>query len=171
MLHAFVLFIYGEKLFNQNHQIDKLYDTLVKIISKTNNWQKLIQISEKALKFKLINKEVYSINKSIALYEISKIKMYSEMSESINLIEKSLKLRQYFPPYVILYVDLLIADNKFSKAKKILQKAWLNAPHSDYKIKIKSQSQNTAHPLKFIKLGTRKREYVNSVEAKGSIDL
>ncbi len=130
-------FIYGEKLFNQNHQIDKLYDTLVNIISKTNNWQKLIQISEKAFKFKLINKEVYSIDKSIALYEISKIKMHSEMSESINLIEKSLKLRQYFPPYINLYIDLLIADNKFSKAKKILQKAWLNSPHPDYKIKIK----------------------------------
>ena len=133
-------FIYGEKLFNQNHQIDKLYDTLVNIISKTNNWQKLIQINEKAFKFKLINKEVYYINKSIALYEISKIKMYSEISESINLIEKALKLKQYFAPYVFLYVDLLIEDNKFSKAKKFLQKAWLNSPHPDFKTKIKSLS-------------------------------
>ena len=133
-------FIYGEKLFNQNHQIDKLYDTLVSIISKTNNWQKLIQINEKAFKFKLINKEVYCINKSIALYEISKIKMYSEISESINLIEKALKLKQYFAPYVFLYVDLLIEENKFSKAKKFLQKAWLNSPHPDFKTKIKSLS-------------------------------
>ena len=43
-------FIYGEKLFNENHQIDKLYETLITIISKTNNWQKLIEINEKSLK-------------------------------------------------------------------------------------------------------------------------
>ena len=130
-------FIYGEKLFNQNHQIDKIYDTLVNIISKTNNWQKLIQINEKAFKFKLIHKEVYSTNKSIALYEIAKIKMYSEITESINLIERALKIKQYFSPYVVLYVDLLIEDNKLLKAKKFLQKAWLNAPHPYFKTQIK----------------------------------
>ena len=130
-------FIYGEKLFNQNHQIDKIYDTLVNIISKTNNWQKLIQINEKAFKFKLIHKEVYSTNKSIALYEIAKIKMYSEITESINLIERALKIKQYFSPYVVLYVDLLIEDNKLLKAKKFLQKAWLNSPHPYFKTQIK----------------------------------
>jgi len=108
-------FIYGEKLFNQNHQIDKLYDTLVSIISKTNNWQKLIQINEKAFKFKLINKEVYCINKSIALYEISKIKMYSEISESINLIEKAFYLFSYsrFNRSFYWFIRNSLGDNEF----------------------------------------------------------
>ena len=33
-------FIYGEKLFNINPKINKLYDTLMNVIGKTNNWQK-----------------------------------------------------------------------------------------------------------------------------------
>ena len=115
-------FIYGEKLFNLNHQIDKIYDTLVKIISKTNNWHKLIQINEKAFKFRLIDKETYSVNKSIALYEISIIKRHSALKDSINLIEKALKLRQYFPPYVCHYIELLIENNNLLKAKKYLYK-------------------------------------------------
>ena len=32
-------FIYGEKLFNENNQIDNIYETLINIISKTNNLQ------------------------------------------------------------------------------------------------------------------------------------
>ena len=130
-------FIYGEKLFNLNHQIDKIYDTLVKIISKTNNWHKLIQINEKAFQFRLIDKETYSINKSIALYEISIIKKQSALKDSINLIEKALKLREYFPPYVGHYVELLIENNNLLKAKKYLYKSWRHFPHPDYRSLIK----------------------------------
>ena len=140
-------FIYGEKLFNINHSIEKLYETLVKIISKTNNWHKLIEITEKALKFKLIDKKDFSTNKSIAYYEISKIKRYSEPKESISLIEKALKLRQYFPPYVCHYVELLIRDNQLNKAKKYLQKSWSHFTHPDYKklIEILSQKMKISH--------------------------
>ena len=134
-------FIYGEKLFNLNHQIEEIYDTLVKIISKTNNWHKLIQINEKAFKFRLIDKETYSVNKSIALYEISIIKRQSALKDSINLIEKALKLRQYFPPYVCHYVELLIEDNNLSKAKKYLYQSWRHFPHPDYRSLIKLLSK------------------------------
>ena len=41
--HAFV---YGEKLFYLNPRIDKLYETLVNIIAKTNNWHKFLQIND-----------------------------------------------------------------------------------------------------------------------------
>jgi len=130
-------FIYGEKLFNLNHQIDKIYETLVKIISKTSNWHKLIQINEKAFQFRLIDKETYSVNKSIALYEISIIKKQSALKDSISLIEKALKLRQYFPPYVCHYVELLVENNNLSKAKKYLYKSWSQFSHPDYKSLIK----------------------------------
>ena len=130
-------FIYGEKLFNENNQIDNIYETLINIISKTNNWQKLIEINEKALRSKIIDRQVYSVNQSIALYEISKIKMHSDNSESINLIQKALKLREYFPPYVCLYIDLLLDKNKLNEAKKYLHKVWINNPHPEYKYKIK----------------------------------
>ncbi|PPR46027.1 MAG: hypothetical protein CFH18_00481 [Alphaproteobacteria bacterium MarineAlpha5_Bin8] len=130
-------FIYGEKLFNENHQIDKLYETLITIISKTNNWQKLIEINEKSLKNKIIDRQTYSLNQSIAFYEISKIKMHSDTSESIQLMEKALKLREFFPPYVCLYIDLLVEKNKLTLAKKYLFKAWSKNPHPEYKSKIK----------------------------------
>ena len=134
-------FIYCEKLFNLNPEIDKIYETLVNIISKTNNWQKLIQINEKAIKYRLISKETYSTNKSIALYEISKIKRHSELNESINLIEKAIKLREYFSPYVYYYIELLIEKNNYSKAKKFLQKAWTHSPYPDFKKVIKLLSK------------------------------
>jgi len=130
-------FIYGERLFNINHQIDKIYDTLLNIISKTNNWHKLVQINEKAFKFKLIDKEIYSINKSIALYEMSIIKKHSTLKDSINLIEQALKLRKYFPPYVCHYIDLLIENGNLSKAKKYLYKSWSYFPHPEYREVIK----------------------------------
>ena len=59
-------FIYGEKLFNNNPYIEKIYDTLVNIIAKTNNWQQLLLLSDKAYSKKIIDKNTYSENKSIA---------------------------------------------------------------------------------------------------------
>ena len=55
----------------------------------------------------------------------------------INLIEKALKLRQYFPPYVCYYIELLIENNDFSKAKKYLYKSWCHFPHPEYRSFIK----------------------------------
>ena len=59
------------------------------------------------------------------------------MTDSINLIEKALKLRQYFPPYVCHYAELLIENNNLLKAKKYLYKSWCQFPHPDYKLLIK----------------------------------
>ena len=41
-------FIYGEKLFLLNPKIEKLYQTLLNIIAKTRNWNKLTIITERA---------------------------------------------------------------------------------------------------------------------------
>ena len=76
-----------------------------------------MQINDQALKFRIINKDIYEENKSIALYEIAKIKRYSPETEAISLMEKALKFRTFFPPYVSFYVQLLIENNKLSKAK------------------------------------------------------
>ena len=132
--HAFV---YGEKLFNLNPRIDKLFETLINIIGKTNNWHKLLQISEQSLKYKIIDKIIYTESKSIAFYEIAKIKHHSEGREAINLMEKALRLREHFPPYVSFYIQLLINDNKLEKARKVLKKAWTVLPHPHLKNGIK----------------------------------
>ena len=66
-------FIYGENYFS-NPYVDKIYETLVGILSKTNNWQQLINISDKALSKKVADKNICEVNKSIAYFEISKIK-------------------------------------------------------------------------------------------------
>ena len=128
--HAFV---YGEKLFYINPKIDKLYETLINIIGKTNNWQKLIHLSDQSLKYKIINKKTYLENKSIAYFEIAKIKCKSFEQESIELMEKALSLKDNFPPFVNFYIQLLINDNKFEKAKKVLKKAWSVFPHPQLK--------------------------------------
>ena len=126
-------FIYGEKLFNNNPQVDKIYETLVGILSKTNNWQQLINVSEKAISKRVADKSICEVNKSIAYFEISKIKRYSELKESIYFIKKSLKLRKNFPPYIKLYLELLIQNKDYNIAKKFFKKAWSENPHPEYK--------------------------------------
>lgn len=126
-------FIYGEKLFYRNPYIDKIYDALLNIVSKTNNWQQLIPITEKAYSSKIISKKIYQENKSIAYFEIAKIKGSSQIKESTNYMEKALNLRKNFPPYVTYYLNLLIQFKKYNTAKKFLKKTWKENPHPDYK--------------------------------------
>ena len=85
----------------------------------------------------IINKNQYSENKSIGLYEVAKIKYLSNQNEALDLIENSLKLKNYFPPFVCLYIEILINLGKLSKAKKYLIKSWNFFPHPDLKILIK----------------------------------
>ena len=126
-------FIYGEKLFNNNPYIEKIYDTLVNIVVKTNNWQQLIIITEKAYSKKIIHKKLYKENKSIAFYEIAKIKQLSEINEASSYIQKSLKLRENFSPYANLYSQILIGEKKFLAAKKFLKKTWIYNSHPELK--------------------------------------
>ena len=129
--------VYGEKLFHLNPRIDKLYETLVNIIGKTNNWQKLIYLSDQSFKYKIIDKKTHAENQSIAFFEIAKIKHKSFEKESIELMEKALKLKENFSPFVNFYIQLLINNNNLEKAKKVLKKAWVAFPHPDLKHQIK----------------------------------
>jgi len=126
-------FIYGEKLFNNNPYIEKIYDTLVNIVVKTNNWQQLIIITEKAYSKKIIDKKLYKENKSIAFYEIAKIKQLSAINDASNYIQKSLKLRENFTPYATLYSQILIGEKKYLAAKKFLKKIWIYNSHPELK--------------------------------------
>ena len=121
-------FIYGEKLFLLNPKIEKLYHTLLNIIAKTKNWNQLINITDKAYSNKIIKKEEANENKSIALFEIAKIKMKSDRNEAINLIEKAISLKGNFSPYIKLYAQLLFESNNNTKAQKILMKYWNQSP-------------------------------------------
>ena len=99
-MHLFMV----KSLFNNNPHVEKIYETLVNILIKTNNWQQLLIISEKAQSKKIIEKETSNINKSIAYYEIAKIKQDSDIQNSIQYVKKALKLRHYFPPiYKIIF--------------------------------------------------------------------
>ena len=129
-------FIFGEKLFNNNPYIEKIYDTLINIVVKTNNWQQLLIITEKAYTKKIIDKKLYKENKSIAFYEIAKIKQLSETIDALSYIQKSLKLRENFPPYVKLYSQILIEEKKYLVAKKFLKKTWTYNSHPDLKSSI-----------------------------------
>ena len=59
----------------------------------------------------IIKKEEANENKSIALFEIAKIKMKSDSKEAINLIEKAISLKGNFAPYIKLYTQLLFVTN------------------------------------------------------------
>ena len=131
-------FIYGERLFNNNPFIEKIYDTLVSIIAKTNNWQQLLIISDRAFSKKIIDKKVYEENKSIGFFEIAKIKQLSEIEESLKYMKKALKFRKNFPPYIKLYINLLIQNKNYNLAKKSIKKAWNELPHAEYKESILS---------------------------------
>ena len=131
-------FIYGERLFNNNPFIEKIYDTLVSIIAKTNNWQQLLIISDRAFSKKIIDKKVYEENKSIGFFEIAKIKQLSEIEESLKYMQKAIKLRKNFPPYIKLYINLLIQNKNYNFAKKSIKKAWNELPHAEYKESILS---------------------------------
>lgn len=121
-------FIYGEKLFILNPKIEKLYETLVNIIAKTRNWNQLIVITDRAYKNKIINKEDLYFNKSIALYEIAKIKMKSDTKDAINLIEKAISMKKGFAPFIKLYVEILFIAGNVSRVQKILKKYWDESP-------------------------------------------
>ena len=123
-------FIYGEKLFFINPKIEKLYHTLVNIIAKTKNWNQLTVISDRAYSNKIINKQEANENKSIALYEIAKIKMKSEIKEAIKIIEKALSFKNNFPPYIAIYIEMLFSINNRKKIQKVLKKYWSETPNS-----------------------------------------
>ena len=127
-------FIYGEKLFQLNPFIDKLYLTLVSIIAKTRNWNQLIHLSKQAYNKKLIDIKIFNQNTAIAYYEISKIKIQSEPKESLNLILKAIKLNGPFPPFIKLYLEILMTQNEISKIKKVIKKYWNDQPSSSLRI-------------------------------------
>jgi len=127
-------FIYGEKLFQLNPFIDKLYITLVSIIAKTRNWNQLIYISKQAYNKKLIDTKTFNQNTAIAFYETSKIKTQSEPKESLNLIQKAIKLSGPFPPFIKLYLEILMIQNDISKIKKVIKKYWNDQPSSSLRI-------------------------------------
>ena len=121
--------LYGEKLFENNPNIEKIYETLVQIVGKTKNWQRLIHLTQKALNHKIISKNVYNENTSIAYYEIALIKKDDSLQEALDFLNKAIKLRDNFIPYAILLINILQNNNEVGKAKKELKKFWKKKPH------------------------------------------
>ena len=145
-------FIYGEKLFQLNPFIDKLYVTLVSIIAKTRNWNQLVYISKQAYNKRLIDIKIFNQNTSIAFYEISKIKTQSAPEESLKLIQKAIKLSGPFPPFIKLYLEILITQNEISKIKKIIKKYWNDQPSSSLRTIISEfLKRNNLSNLDYIK--------------------
>ena len=105
-------FLYGEKLFNLNPNIEKLYDTLIYIAAKIKNWNQIILLTDKAYSSKIINKNVLQENKSIGYYEIASVKSESDYSDAIKNIVKALNLRNNFPPFIKLHLELVSKLNK-----------------------------------------------------------
>ena len=158
-------FIYGEKLFSLNPQIEKLYETLVQIISKTRNWNQLVVISDKAYSKRIINEETAKENKSIAFYEIAKIKMHSDVNDSLNFIQKAMKLKRNFSPYVKLYLEILLLNDKLAHTKKIIKKFWVEKPSSSLRNVITSiLKTNNLDNIDFIQYIIDKN--INNIESK-----
>ena len=149
-------FLYGEKLFKLNPSIDKLYETLIYIAAKTNNWNQMIIISENAYSNKIINKQILNENKSIAFFEIAKIKFNSSSKDALSNISKALELKKNFPPYLKFYFELLISTNKIPLLKKMIIKYWSLYPSSILRtiitdILVKNNLENISFINKIIK--------------------
>ena len=80
-------------MFIKNPNIENLYSNILQIIAKTNNWSQLINISQKAYDNKIITKYKLNEHRSIALFEISKIKYLSNLNDSIVSMKEAIKLR------------------------------------------------------------------------------
>ena len=123
-------FLYGEKLFNLNPSIEKLYETLINIVAKTKNWNQLITITDKAYAKKIIDKDICQENKAIGFYEIAKIKLESNLNDANKNITKALDLKKNFPPFIKLHLEVVSSLNNISKLKKLIKKYWYTNPNS-----------------------------------------
>ena len=144
-------FLYGEKLFSINPNIEKLYDTLIFIAAKTKNWNQIVLLSDKAFSHKIISKNDLNENKSVGFYEIAKIKYDSDIKDSLKNILKALDLKKNFPPYVKLHLEIIAGLNDKRNLKKLIKKYWSLNPNSLLRsIIIKILNDNDLTEIKFI---------------------
>ena len=144
-------FLYGEKLFSINPNIEKLYDTLIFIAAKTKNWNQIISLSDKAFSNKIISKNDLNENKSIGFYEIAKIKYDSDIKDSLKNILKAVDMKKNFPPYVKLHLEITAALNDKRNLKKLIKKYWSLNPSSLLRsIIIKTLNDNDLTDIKLI---------------------
>ena len=144
-------FLYGEKLFNINPSIEKLYETLTYIIAKTKNWNQLITISDKAYSKKIIDKSTVQENKSIALYEVAKIQSSANIKDAIKSVTKAIDLKKNFAPFLNLHLELIAQSNNLSLLRKTIKKYWSINSNSIFRILlIKIILDNKLYDLDFI---------------------
>ncbi len=144
-------FLYGEKLFSINPNIEKLYETLIFIAAKTKNWNQIILLSDKAFSNKLISKNDLNENKSIGFYEIAKIKFESDIKDALKNILKALELKKNFAPYVKLHLEIIVDLNDKRNLKKLIKKYWsLNPSPLLRSIITKVLNDNDLIDIKFI---------------------
>ena len=117
-------FLYGEKLFSLNPNIEKLYETLVFIAAKTKNWNQLISLTDKAFSNKIINNNVLNENKSIGHYEIAKIKFDNDPKDALKNILKAIELKRDFSPYIKLHLEIYTTINDKRGLIKLIRKYW-----------------------------------------------
>ena len=144
-------FLYGEKLFSINPNIEKLYDTLIFIAAKTKNWNQIILLSDKAFSNKIISKNDLNENKSVGFYEIAKIKFDSDTKDALKNILKAIELKKNFAPYIKLHLEITAALNDKRNLKKLIKKYWSLNPSSLLRsIIIKILNDNDLTEIKFI---------------------
>ncbi len=144
-------FLYGEKLFSINPNIEKLYETLIFIAAKTKNWNQIILLSNKAFSNKIISKNDLNENKSVGFYEIAKIKYDSDIKDSLKNILKAAELKKNFPPYAKLHLEIIACLNNKRNLKKLIKKYWSLNPSSLLRsIIVKILNDNYLTDIKFI---------------------
>ncbi len=121
--------IYAEEIYKINYKLEWIFETIIQIIVKTQNWQKLIEINKDAYYKKIISKKEFQETNSSANYEIAIIKESFSSQEAINLLSIANNDRPNYPPIVKKFSSLLINNNEFTKAKKLILKCWANFPH------------------------------------------
>tara|TARA_B100000575_G_scaffold294644_1_gene312594 strand:+ start:9630 stop:10934 length:1305 start_codon:yes stop_codon:yes gene_type:complete len=156
-------FLYGEKLFNLNPAIEKLYDTLIYIAAKTKNWNQLIHITNKAYSKKIIKKNIYEDNASIGYYEIAKIKKDFNLKDATSNIQKALNLKKNFPPFIKLYLEIISETNNIYQLKKKIVYYWQYNPSKALRLTLnniisKNKLDNISFINQIIKINSQNEE-------------
>ena len=158
-------FLYGEKLFSLNPNIEKLYETLIFIAAKTKNWNQLISLSDKAFSNKIIDKNNLNENKSIGHYEIAKIKFDNDPKDALKNILKAVELKKNFTPYIKLHLEIYTNLNDKRGLSKLIKKYWNLKPSPLLRsIITKILIQNDLIEMKFI--NDLVKNNLNSEESK-----
>lgn len=121
----------AEKAYALRPDTDWVILILLELSKKLKRWPTAEDMTRKALKHKLITREIS--DRTIGLISFARYKEQFRRGSDFgeNYIKEAYKLAADFPPITIAFVNSLVEKDKIRKAIKILESKWCALPHPD----------------------------------------